>query len=136
MNNYDVAEPLLMAALKLDGTCEVALYHLGILVHRYESTMYFLICNHSFVMSVFCIWPSRERKNIDAAEMIIKKLLAKNPTHGNGTLGMARIMADRVQLLSSKNENEKITEPLQTAIEFYEKSVKLVKEVRRSFTKI
>ncbi len=36
MNNHDQAEPLLMAALKLDATCEVALYHLGILVHRYE----------------------------------------------------------------------------------------------------
>lgn len=34
MNNYDLAEPLLMGALKLDGGCEVALYHLGILVHR------------------------------------------------------------------------------------------------------
>lgn len=62
--------------------------------------------------------------------MILKKLLSKNPQHGNGTLGMARILADKVQMYNSKNENDKAVEPMQDSIELYEKAVKLVKEVR------
>ena len=34
MNNADQAEPLFVAALKLDSTCEVALFHLAMLIHR------------------------------------------------------------------------------------------------------
>ncbi len=61
--------------------------------------------------------------------MILKRLLNKNPTHANGTLGMARIKADRVQALNAKNENDKIIDCLQETIELYERSIKLVKEV-------
>ncbi len=34
LQDLDQAEPLLLAALKLDPHCEVALYHLGNLVYR------------------------------------------------------------------------------------------------------
>ncbi len=61
--------------------------------------------------------------------MILKRLLNKNPTHANGTLGMARLMADRVQALNAKNENDKNIDCLQDTIELYERSIKLVKEV-------
>jgi tetratricopeptide (TPR) repeat protein len=35
MGNPDQAEPLLLGAIKLNPSCDVALYHLAILMHRF-----------------------------------------------------------------------------------------------------
>ncbi len=68
---------------------------------------------------------------MDAGEILFKKLLAKNPKHGNGTVALARIYADKVQVMNSeKSPNvDKVNEYLHESIENYEKSVVLVKEV-------
>lgn len=48
MEEFGQAESLLGAALKLDNGCEVALYHLGLLYHRY--TFSFSICFPNFLL--------------------------------------------------------------------------------------
>lgn len=132
LQDFDQAEPLLLAALKLDPHCEVALYHLGNLIYRYVQRIASKFYD-VYLMMTLCFY--RERKNLDAAEILFKKLLAKNPIHGNGTVALARVYADKVQALQNDKHAtpDKVEEYIQEAIDHYEKSVTLVKEVIQTF---
>jgi hypothetical protein len=39
MNDPDAAQPVLMEALKLNENCDVALFNLAVLLHRYINTV-------------------------------------------------------------------------------------------------
>jgi hypothetical protein len=59
--------------------------------------------------------------------------LNKNPGHANGVLGMARIKADIVQGMFEKSDSDAVRDVVQESMEYYEKAVQLVKEVRYLF---
>lgn len=76
LENPTMAEPLLTAALKLDVTCEVALYHLALLLFR-----------------------ERKATHLDQAENLLRQVIGNNPQHANGMLTLARLFADAAQAM-------------------------------------
>jgi protein O-mannosyl-transferase len=109
MENIEMAEPLFLAALKLENTCEVACYHLAALYMKMK-------------------------KNFDKAEQLLKELLSRNPQHMNATLTLARLLSDQIQTLSTATNNvnangKKKEELIDDCIVYYERSVNLSKEV-------
>lgn len=76
LENANMAEPLLSAAVKLDGTCEVALYHLALLFYR-----------------------DRKSTHLDQAEGLLRQVIQNNPQHANAMLTLARVFADVVQAM-------------------------------------
>lgn len=78
LENATMAEPLLTAALKLDGQCEVALYHLALLFYREKKT-----------------------SHLDQAEGLLRQVITHNPNHANAILTLARLFSDSVQALGS-----------------------------------
>lgn len=76
LENPTMAEPLLTAALKLESTCEVALYHLALLFFR-----------------------ERKATHLDQAETLLRQVIGNNPQHANGMLTLARLFADATQAM-------------------------------------
>lgn len=102
LDNATVAEPMLVAAIKLDATCEVALYHLALLLYK-------------------------DGKDLDRAEQLLRSLLTVAPQHANGMLTLARLLADNGQKTAAKSA--KRNEQLEEAASVYERAVPLSKEV-------
>lgn len=120
MEDVGQAEPLLNTALKIDAGCDVALYHLAVLLYK-------------------------EKRSIEKAEQLLRILLAKNSQHANGVLALARIVADRAMTLNTKvlvsnasSEKgfaelaEKKDKSTEEALNLYDRGAGLAKEVSSS----
>lgn len=108
LDRGSMAEPLFQAALKLDSACEVALYHLALLYVK-------------------------EKKLLDQAELLLKQLLTISPQHANGTLTLARLLADKVQAMSKAGGTSSSREPLvEETLSCYDRAIQLTKEVHRT----
>lgn len=108
LDRGSMAEPLFQAALKLDSACEVALYHLALLYVK-------------------------EKKLLDQAELLLKQLLTISPQHANGTLTLARLLADQVQAMSKAGGTSSSREPLvEETLSCYDRAIQLTKEVHRT----
>jgi tetratricopeptide (TPR) repeat protein len=100
LDNATVAEPMFVAALKLDPGCEVALYHLALVFYK-------------------------DNRDIDRAEVLIRELLKVAPQHANGMLTLARLLADSGQ---KATKSAKKDHQLEEAAAVYERAVPLSKE--------
>ena len=88
------------------------------------------VCNNVYLCVIILF---REKKNVEAAEKVYRKLLSVNAMHANGLLGLARVKADVVQLLyeSQQSESERFRDAMSDCMHCYEKCVPVVKEVGR-----
>lgn len=109
MDNAPKAEGILQAALNMDETCEIAMFNLGVLLHRHKH-------------------------DDEAAELMLQRLLKTAPKHGAGSLQLARLLSERY----CKKAKASASEPSATAaliIQFdkvcdaYEYSLPLLTEV-------
>ena len=109
MENASKAEGILEAALKMDEDCEIAMFNLAVLLHRYKF-------------------------DLDAAEQMLRRLLKKAPQHSAGTLQMARLLSEKYSKKQAVGSGEQQSAQMIILFDdmcsFYERALPLLTEVR------